>query len=195
MSLKPLLVCLLCAASLVCAHPHVFVDAKIKVMFDNAGFSAVKNHWVYDEIYSSAMMSSGDADGDGKISESENKWFLETILGPLKEFNYYNYVQSGSIFLKAQGLSNFKASFKNNRLMLDFETKFSSPIGPDYTMLVIAVADPSNYIQVTADMENADVDGPESFDIEFFNDGLQGLTLFRAFRSDIEGLYLRFKKK
>jgi hypothetical protein len=60
---------------------------------------------------------------------------------------------------------------------------------------VIAVADPSNYIQVTADMENADVDGPESFDIEFFNDGLQGLTLFRAFRSDIEGLYLRFKKK
>jgi ABC-type uncharacterized transport system substrate-binding protein len=164
-------------------------------MFDNAGFSAVKNHWVYDEIYSSAMMSSGDADGDGKISESENKWFLETILGPLKEFNYYNYVQSGSIFLKAQGLSNFKASFKNNRLMLDFETKFSSPIGPDYTMLVIAVADPSNYIQVTADMENADVDGPESFDIEFFNDGLQGLTLFRAFQSDIEGLYLRFKKK
>jgi hypothetical protein len=62
-------------------------------------------------------------------------------------------------------------------------------------MLVIAVADPSNYIQVTTDMENADVDGPESLDIEFFNDGLQGLTLFRAFQSDIEGLYLRFKKK
>jgi ABC-type uncharacterized transport system substrate-binding protein len=120
MSLKPLLVCLLCAASLVCAHPHVFVDAKIKVMFDNAGFSAVKNHWVYDEIYSSAMMSSGDADGDGKISESENKWFLETILGPLKEFNYYNYVQSGSIFLKAQGLSNFKASFKNLPRLVKF---------------------------------------------------------------------------
>ena len=199
MSLKSLLVCLLCGASLVCAHPHVFVDAKIKVMFDNAGFSAVKNHWVYDEIYSSAMMSSGDADGDGKISESENKWFCETILGPLKEFNYYNYVQSGSVFLKAQGLPNFKASFKNGRLILDFDVKFTSPADPsggaDYTMLVIAVADPSNYIQVTADMENADVDGPESFDIEFFNDGLQGLTLFRAFRSDIEGLYLRFKKK
>lgn len=195
MSWKSLLVSLLCGASLVCAHPHVFIDAKVKAVFDNAGFSAIKNHWVYDELYSSALMSSGDADGDGKISDSENKVFLETILGPLKESNYFNYVQSGTAFLKVQGISNFKATFKNDRLVLDFETKFSVPVGSDYTMLVIAIADISNYFQVTADMENADVEGPDSFDIEFFNDGLQGLTLFRAFRSDIEGLYLRFKKK
>ena len=192
---KSLLVCVLCGASFVCAHPHVFIEATVKAVFDDAGFSAIRNHWVYDELYSSAMMSSGDADGDGKISDSENKWFSENILSPLKEYNYFNYVQSGTVFLKVLGISNFKATFKNNRLMLDFETTFSIPAGADYTMLVIAIADISNYFQVTADMENADVVGPDSFDIEFFNDGLRGLTLFRAFRSDIEGLYLRFKKK
>ena len=192
---KSLLVFVLCGASFVCAHPHVFIEATVKAVFDDAGFSAIRNHWVYDELYSSAMMSSGDADGDGKISDSENKWFSENILSPLKEYNYFNYVQSGTVFLKVLGISNFKATFKNNRLMLDFETTFSIPAGADYTMLVIAIADISNYFQVTADMENADVVGPDSFDIEFFNDGLRGLTLFRAFRSDIEGLYLRFKKK
>ena len=192
---KSLLACLLCGTSFVFAHPHVFIDATVKAVFDDAGFSAIRNHWVYDELYSSAMMSSGDTDGDGQISDSENKWFCETILAPLKEYNYFNYIQSGTAFLKGLGLSNFKATFKNNRLVLDFETKFSIPIGSDYTMLVIAIADISNYFQVTADMENADVIGPDSFDIEFFNDGLRGLTLFRAFRSDIEGLYLRFKKK
>ena len=192
---KSLLVCILCGTSFICAHPHVFIETTVKAVFDDAGFSAIRNHWVYDELYSSAMMSSGDADGDGKISESENKWFCETILGPLKEFNYFNYVLSGTVFLKVLGRSNFKATFKNNRLVLDFETKFSIPVGSDYTMLVVAIADISNYFQVTADMENADVVGPDSFDIEYFNDGLRGLTLFRAFRSDIEGLYLRFKKK
>jgi hypothetical protein len=80
-------------------------------------------------------------------------------------------------------------------LILDFDAKFSAPVKEDYTMLVVAVADPSNYIQITADMEKADVDGPDSIDIEFFNDALSGLTLFRAFRSDVEGLYLRFKNK
>jgi hypothetical protein len=72
---------------------------------------------------------------------------------------------------------------------------FSAPVGTDYSMLVIVVADPSNYVQVTADMENADVAAPESMDVEYFSDSLEGLSLFRAFLPYVEGLYLRFKKK
>jgi ABC-type uncharacterized transport system substrate-binding protein len=192
---KSLLMCCLCVAVCAFAHPHVFVDATIKVVFDPGGFSSIKNHWVFDELYSMAMMSSGDKDENGTITEDENAWFCNTILEPLKGANYYNYVLFETSFLKVQKLKNFKATFKNNRLILDFETVFSAPVQADYSMLVLAVADPSNYIQVTTDMENAEVDGPESIDVDFFNDALSGLTLFRAFRSDIEGLYLRFKKK
>ena len=47
---------------------------------------------------------------------------------------------------------------------------------------------------MTTDMENADVDAPDAMDVEFFPDNLKGLTLFRAFMSDTEGLFLRFKK-
>lgn len=35
-------------------------------------------------------------------------------------------------------------------------------------------------------MENGDVDAPESLDIEFFNDKVQGMTVFKSFKSDIE---------
>jgi hypothetical protein len=62
-------------------------------------------------------------------------------------------------------------------------------------MLVVVVADPTNYIQMTSDMENADVDAPKSLEVEYFADALDGLSLFKAFRSEVEGLYLRFKKK
>lgn len=186
---------LLCGFALATAHPHVFVDATIKVLFDETGFVGIQNQWVYDELYSVAMMSSGDADGDGKISDKENTWFCDAILGGLRASNYYNYVQMGSAFLKVRELKNFRATFKNNRLILNFETRFSGPATSEYTMLVMTVADPTNYIQITTDMEKADVDGPESLEIEFFNDALEGLTLFRGFRSDIEGLYLRYLKK
>ena len=195
MSLVKLCLCVALTATFAFAHPHVFVDATVKVLFDDKGFTGIRNRWVYDELYSMAMMSSGDADGDGAISAKENDWFCSAILDPLKEHNYYNYVQLGSSFLKAKALKDFKASFKDGRLVLEFTTAFSSALSPDYTMLVIVVSDPTNYIQMTTDMENADVDAPESVDVEFFNDGLDGLTLFRAFRSDIEGLFLRFKKK
>ena len=79
--------------------------------------------------------------------------------------------------------------------MLDFVSEFSMPVGPDWTMLVVVVSDPSNYIQMTSDMENAEVDSPATIEVEYFSDALDGLTLFRAFRSEIEGLYLRYKKK
>ena len=62
-------------------------------------------------------------------------------------------------------------------------------------MLVVVVADPTNYIQMTTDMENAVVDAPKTIEVEYFSDALEGLTLFKAFRSEIEGLYLRYKKK
>ncbi|WP_298767787.1 DUF1007 family protein [uncultured Fibrobacter sp.] len=195
LSLKKWCLLCLCAITLASAHPHVFVDASIVVFFDETGFAGVRNQWVYDELYSVAMMSTGDADGDGNISQKENEWFCKAILGPLRESNYYNYVQMGSDFLRVRDIRNFKATFRNNRLVLNFEAVFSGPATSDYTMLVMTVADPTNYIQITTDMEKADVSGPESLEIEFFNDALQGLTLFKAFRSDIEGLYLRYKKK
>lgn len=183
-----------CVAPAV-AHPHVFADATVKVFFDEKGFAGVKNHWVFDEIYSAAMIPSGDSNGDGNISGAENDWFLKMIMEPLLEKNYFNYVQYGSSFLKVRKLKNFKASVKNNRLVLDFDTEFFLPVSDDYEMLVLVVSDPTNYIQMKTDMENADVDAPDAIDVEYFNDGLKGLSLFRSFVAGGEGLFLRFKKK
>ena len=191
------LILLLCGlfATVAFAHPHVFVDAKVKVLFNESGLTGIQNHWVYDEIYSTASIASVDKDGDGKLSANESESLKSVVLNEIAKSNYFNYVQSGSEFLVAQSIKNFRASVKNGRLVLDFVVGFSAPVGTDYSMLVIVVADPSNYVQVTADMENADVAAPESIDVEYFSDSLEGLSLFRAFLPYVEGLYLRFKKK
>ncbi len=193
--LRVLCLILLFGLAPVFAHPHVFADSKIKVLFNDKGFAGIHNRWVFDEIYSTAMMSSGDADGDGEISNAEGEWFRRAILDPLQDKNYYNYVLQGTSFVKARKLKNFRASLQGGRLVLDFETEFEMPVTADYTMFVVVVSDPTNYIQMTTDMENADVDAPDAIDVEFFDDGLEGLTMFRAFVYAPQGLFLRFKKK
>jgi len=177
------------------AHPHVFADVSIKIVYDQAGFSGIRNHWVFDEIYSAGMVASVDKNDDGKLSREEGMGLESAILGPLEKNNYYNYVQAGSAFLKVRRISGFEASLVKGKLVLDFVAEFSKPAESDWTMLVVVVADPTNYIQMTSDMENADVESPASIEVEYFADALEGLTLFRAFRSEIEGLYLRYKKK
>ena len=176
------------------AHPHVFVDASIIAVFDQSGFTGLRNLWTFDEMYSAAMLASADADGDGKISEKEAPQIKDAVLGPLATSNYYNYVVVGTEFLPAREIRNFEATMKNGKLTLDFTVAFSVPAKQDYTMITLAVSDPTNYIQITADMEEADVTAPDELDVDFFADNLKGLTLFRAFRSEIQGLYLRFKK-
>lgn len=183
------------AISQVYAHPHVFADVTVTALFEASGFTGVKNRWVYDEIYSAGMMASADKDGDGKLSASEASRLQSEILGPISKNNYFNYVLAGSDFLKVLRIKDFKASFSKGKLTLDFVTEFSKPLGPDWTMLVIVVADPTNYIQMTTDMEKAEIASPKSLEVEYFTDSLEGLSLFSAFRSEIEGLYLRYKKK
>ena len=185
------------------AHPHVFADVTIKAVFSQDGFTGVLNHWVYDEIYSAAMLASADTDGDGNITVEEGDRLQSMILADVAKSNYFNYILSGSEFLEAKPVKTAKVSVEGKRLVLDFMVGFSAPVSADYAMLVIVVSDPSNYVKLTTDMENeyteesnlGTVSAPESIDVEYFADGLDGLTLFKAFLPDVEGLYLRYKKK
>lgn len=176
------------------SHPHVFADVTYDALFDEKGFVGVKNHWVYDEIYSISMMASADADKDGKLSSAEGEKLAHVILDPLAKSSYYNYIVANSDFLPPKGIRNLKTSMIDGRLILDFLVAVDVAATSDYNVLVIVVEDLSNYIQMTKNMDGCGADGPDGLDVEFFTDGLDGLTIFSAFRAGVEGLFVRFKK-
>lgn len=176
------------------AHPHVFADVTVQAVFDETGLIGIQNHWEYDEIYGTSMFAAADRDGNGVLSKKELDVLQEDILSPLASHNYYNYVLNGTKFLPAEGIENFQAKKKNGKLVLDYLVRFRVPVTKDYSFLVVVVNDLSNYISVTADMENSDVKAPDALEVEYYNDVLDGLTMMKSFRSEVEGLYVRFKK-
>lgn len=185
---------LILLATMSWAHPHVFADVTVQAVFDETGFIGVRNHWEYDEIYGTSMFAAADANDDGSLSKKELESLKIAVLDPLAKQNYYNYVLSGTKFLPALNVENFQATKKNGKLVLDYLIRFSVPVSNEYKFLVIVVADPSNYIQVTSDMGNSDAKAPDAIDVEYYDDSLEGLTMMKSFRSDVEGLYVRFKK-
>jgi ABC-type uncharacterized transport system substrate-binding protein len=65
---------LLSVAMPASAHPHVFVDARIEVIFDGQGrVSAVQNIWQFDAAFSVFATEGLDTDGDGKLSSAERR--------------------------------------------------------------------------------------------------------------------------
>jgi ABC-type uncharacterized transport system substrate-binding protein len=57
----------LLGTTFVAAHPHIFMDAEANLVFNEKGFESVQNRWVFDELYSKAMLETADKNKDGKL--------------------------------------------------------------------------------------------------------------------------------
>ena len=59
-------------ASPALAHPHIFVDARATITFDDAGqVVSVHTSWTVDEHYSSWAVQGLDTDLDGTVTTME----------------------------------------------------------------------------------------------------------------------------
>jgi len=186
---------ILFAAISAFAHPHIFIDATANLIFDDNGLEGVLNTWKFDLIYSQAMIAAVDKDQNGIFDAAETAEFKKQIVDPAKQFSGFNYLGDGTIFFVPKGTKDLKASVKNGKLVIQFLNQFDIPVkSNDYTMLLLAVTDPTNYIQITIDMEKCEVKAPKSIDVEYFVDSLKGITLFKNFSANVKGLYVRYRK-
>ena len=160
------LVCLL--AVIASAHPHVFIDATAGLVFNEKGLVGVQNKWVFDLIYSQAMIAAGDKNQNGIFEEDEIPLYREQVVEAAREFSRFNYIGDGSRFFPPSESRNLKVSVnKEGKLVVEFLNVFDIPaLSNDYTMLVVAITDPTNYILITTDMEQSEINAPASIDVE-----------------------------
>ena len=63
---------LLAALAGASAHPHVFVEARSKLVFDDAGQAIALQHvFRFDDAFSAFAIQGFDKDGDGKLNQDE----------------------------------------------------------------------------------------------------------------------------
>ncbi len=183
-------------AGMALAHPHVFIDANVNLVFDENSFVGVQNKWTFDLIYSQAMIAAGDKNKNGKFEPDELPLYQEQIIDAAKQYSRFNYVGDGSVFYSPKESKNLKVSVNAaGRLVVEFLNTFYIPAqSEDYTMLVIATTDPTNYILITTDVDNSQIQAPAAIDVEYFVDSLSDLTQFKNFSSSVKGIYVRFQK-
>lgn len=61
------------------AHPHIFVEARLEIVFDGDQLRGVRMSWTYDDFFSFLLIEELglDPDGDGALTAAE----LETLAG------------------------------------------------------------------------------------------------------------------
>ncbi|SDB48631.1 DUF1007 family protein [Bauldia litoralis] len=110
------------------AHPHVFVDAKVEVVFDDAGrLAAVRNIWRFDPAFSQYAIEGLDTDGDGTFSENELASLSRVNVESLAEFGYFTYLRVGDRAAGFGDAENYWLELDGEQLTLFYTLPVAEP--------------------------------------------------------------------
>lgn len=134
-------------ASPVWAHPHVYIDTGIEVVFDAQGrATALRIRWTYDDYYSLLLMGERgmDMDGDGQATDAERAALQGFDMAWQPGFPGDTYALSGETPLVLLPPEEATAEYQDGRLSSSHLRRFEQPV----TMvqpLVVQAYDPGFY--------------------------------------------------
>lgn len=134
------------------AHPHVFIDTGLEVVFDQAGWTTgIRVTWTYDEFYSLMIMEERqlDMDGDGHLTDPEKAGLAGFDMDWKTEYPGDTYALADDVPLGLSRPSDFTADIRDGRIVSTHLRKLEPPFRPEATALVVKSYDPSYYFSYT----------------------------------------------
>jgi ABC-type nickel/cobalt efflux system permease component RcnA/ABC-type uncharacterized transport system substrate-binding protein len=131
------------------AHPHIFIEARATITFNDAGeVVGVHNSWTFDEAYSSWAVQGLDTNFDGTYSREELQPLADDNMEGLGGYEYYTFAGEGRDNLKFGFGSNPVMEMTDGRQTLDFDVALGTPYSiQDH--LELAINDPEYYVAIT----------------------------------------------
>jgi ABC-type uncharacterized transport system substrate-binding protein len=102
------------------AHPHVFIDSSLTVVFDEKGLAGFKVRWVFDEMFSSVIIHDFDENGNGTFEPSEVKKLEQGAFSNLRNFDYFTLIKISGQDFKVKYIRDFSSSIQANSVIYDF---------------------------------------------------------------------------
>ncbi|HMO07081.1 MAG TPA: DUF1007 family protein [Paracoccaceae bacterium] len=135
------------AAAPAGAHPHIFIDTGLEVIFDGQGRpAAVRVSWTYDDFYSLLMIEDRklDADYDGVLTPEEEAALSGFDMDWDPDYNGDLFVYAGDLEVPLSRPADWTASYADGRITSTHLRRFEAPLAPG-APLVIQVYDPGYY--------------------------------------------------
>ena len=130
------------------AHPHVFVDATLEILFDAEGRAeAVRIGWTYDPLFSMTYLAEQglDADFDGILTAEEEAQLAGFDMNWAEGFEGDTYALLGEQPIALSRPEQPTATVREGSLVSTHLRRLAVPVLPIGQELVVQVYDPSFY--------------------------------------------------
>jgi ABC-type uncharacterized transport system substrate-binding protein len=131
------------------AHPHVWIDARSEVVFDDQQrVAALRVTWHFDEFYSLFAVEGLDADGDGRLEPAELQPLAELNVTSLQDYRYFTEIVADGAPLDYAAVSDYRSWFEDGILSLEFVIPLETPVDPRRSRVSFKSYDPTFYIAI-----------------------------------------------
>ncbi|NJM30114.1 MAG: DUF1007 family protein [Rhizobiales bacterium] len=135
------------AVSPALAHPHVWVEMRSDVVFDDAGtISGVNIEWTFDDAYAQMALDGLDANKDGFYSEPEIAPLTKENMKSLKDYGYFTVMRLNGNLLETGEAKEAGQLYANDKLKLHFHVPLKQPLDPRSGEFIVKVYDPDFFI-------------------------------------------------
>ncbi len=138
------------------AHPHVWTDMTIEILFNDDGMvTGLRQTWLFDDYYTAYAVEGMDLDGDGNPDPEKLNEIMQVNLEHLKEYGYFTEARENEKILKLQPLTGKSTRMLGKRLEMTFTSLFENPVSPKGKNFSYAIFDPTYYVEMLhAETEN-----------------------------------------
>ncbi|WP_052507005.1 DUF1007 family protein [Desulfonatronovibrio magnus] len=175
---------LIFSAGPIQAHPHVFIESSLAVVFNKNGIKGIEQQWTFDEFFSSWVIDEYDKNRDGKFSQEETDHLFQEAFKNLKNYGYWTRVFQGTNEHPIEKVENFTVSVSDNMVTYSFfmplDLKLSRQSGQNEVF--IAVYDEDFYCQIFFPPRVVELNGAvDEWSIEQDTVEMEDLTYYFGF--------------
>ena len=132
------------------AHPHVWVDSRSDILFNEAGtISGIRHAWTFDEMFSAYAIQGLDEDQDGTLTREELQPLAQVNVESLNEFDFFTYlgvIGVDEVYGLFQEPVDYWLDYDGERLTLHFTLPLTEPFDPKQGETAIEVYDPTFFV-------------------------------------------------
>jgi ABC-type uncharacterized transport system substrate-binding protein len=131
------------------AHPHAWIDVKVKVLFDEKGrIYGLEENWVFDPLYTAFALEDPKRPKDAAPDQATIDAISKENFKNIGEFDYLTLVESGGAKARFAGARDLKSGYTDNRLWMTFTLLLEDPLDPTVSPVDYLVFDPTYYIEM-----------------------------------------------
>ena len=135
------------AAAPALAHPHVWVEMRSDVVFDDQGRIAAMNlMWTFDDGYAQMALEGLDSNGDGVYDPTELEPLSKENIASLKDYNYFTVMRFNGEKQAFGPVTEYGQIYSNGRLQLHLQVPLKTPLDPAKGEFMAKVYDPEFFI-------------------------------------------------